>query len=325
MMDKNMEPCSCWTEVRVDHRFGWPGLIAACLSLQLASACVGISSAELLDLGSVVTETKVDFAELYTFAGRSKVAYASEAEIHSKYPATTRISAPGQSDVQYFLEQDDKNRTQNITIRGTADKKNFSEDLSIGIRDDRQIDIPVHAGFDAIAEVLYIDVKPHLKPGYRTYLTGHSLGGAIAALLAIYIIEDGHSVERVVTFGQPRFTTAAGVERLGSLPITRVVDENDMVPMLPPATSRHPTYGPYEHVGLEIILLEGPRYVFLPSHDANRIAIGEFWRSMSFASLDDHKMDNYLKSLAAKRQGAMQVAYNEREKYDDDPDTAAPN
>jgi hypothetical protein len=36
---------------------------------------------------------------------------------------------------------------------------------------------------------------------------------------------------------------------------------------------------------------------------------------MSFADLDDHKMDNHLKRLAAKRKSAVEVAYNEREKY----------
>ena len=297
------------------NRFQLVTAIVICLSLLPLAACVGISSAERLQLGSVVTRTKVDFEELYAFAGRAKTAYATEATIHSSYPATVRVSTPGKEDVLYFLEQNDRARTQYIAVRGTVDKRNFSEDLSIGVRDDRAIDIPVHAGFDAVAEAIYVDLKPYLKPNYKTYLTGHSLGGAIAALLAVYIIEDGHKVVRVVTFGQPRFTTAVGVERLGSLPILRVVDENDMVPMLPPATSRHPNYGPYEHVGPEIILLEGPRYVYLPSHDANRIAIGEFWRSTAFADLADHKMDNYLLRLSTKRKGAVVVAYNDRERY----------
>jgi len=296
-------------------RFEFVTAIVVCLSLLPVAACVGISTAERLQLGSVVTKTKVDFEELYAFAGRANTAYASEATIHSSYPATIRVSSPAKEDVLYFLEQDARARTQYIAVRGTVDKRNFSEDLSIGLRDDRAIDIPVHAGFDAVAEAIYVDLKPYLKPGYKTYLTGHSLGGAIAALLAVYLTEDGHNVVRVVTFGQPRFTTAVGVERLGSLPILRVVDENDMVPMLPPATSRHPNYGPYEHVGPEIILLEGPRYVYLPSHDANRIAIGEFWRSAAFADLPDHKMDKYLLRLSTKRKDAVVVAYNDREKY----------
>jgi len=296
------------------NRFELVTPIVLCLSLLPVAACVGISTAERLQLGSVVTKTKVDFEELYAFASRANTAYATEATIRSSYPATVRVSSPSKEDVLYFLEQNDSARTQYIAVRGTVDKRNFSEDLSLAIRDDRSIDIPVHAGFDAVAEAIYVDLKPYLKPDYKTYLTGHSLGGAIAALLAVYLMEDGHNVVRVVTFGQPRFTTAVGVERLGALPILRVVDENDMVPMLPPATSRHPNYGPYEHVGPEVILLEGPRYVYLPSHDANRIAIGEFWRSTAFADLPDHKMDKYLLRLSTKRKGAVVVAYDDRER-----------
>jgi triacylglycerol lipase len=158
-------------------------------------------------------------------------------------------------------------------------------------------------------------VKPYLKPGYKTYVTGHSLGGAVAAILTIYMIEDGVEVVRVVTFGQPRFTTADGVKRLSFLPLARVVDENDIVPMVPPATATDPRFGPYEHVGPEVILLEGRDIVYLPSHDANRISLGEFWRSVSFADLKDHEMKKYLKRIADKTKGTTEVPYNEREKF----------
>ena len=195
-----------------------------------------------------------------------------------------------------------------ITVRGTADKKNFSEDMDVKIREDQKVSIPVHEGFDKVAQVIYADVKPYLKPGYKTYVTGHSLGGAIAVLLTIYIVEDGGKVDRVVTFGQPKFTTAVGVKRLGFLPLTRVVDENDMVPALPPEKS-------YVHVGPELILLEGPRYVYLPSYNASRISVGEFWRTIAISDLHDHHMDNYLKRLLTKMEGSVEVAYNQREQY----------
>jgi hypothetical protein len=45
----------------------------------------------------------------------------------------------------------------------------------------------------------------------------------VAAILTIYMIEDGVEVVRVVTFGQPRFTTADGVKRLSFLSLARVV------------------------------------------------------------------------------------------------------
>jgi hypothetical protein len=59
----------------------------------------------------------------------------------------------------------------------------------------------------------------------------------VASLVAIYAIADGYKVEKIVTFGQPRLTTQEGVARLGSLPLMRVVDENDIIPTLPPGSS----------------------------------------------------------------------------------------
>ena len=284
-------------------------------SLPLLAGCVGISSAELQSLGSKVTKADVDFAELYKYGERSHAAYLSEGIIRASYPATVRVAAPGKSGVRYFLEIDENAKTQVITVRGTANEKNLNEDFDIKVREDAKFDIPVHDGFDKDARAVYLDVKPYLKQGYKTYVTGHSLGGAVAALVSIYAIEDGQKVERVITFGQPRFTTAKGVERLGFLPIIRVVDENDIIPMVPPATAGDSVNGPYEHVGPEVILLEGPHYVYLPSHDATRIAIGEFWRELGVADLKDHDIKKYLARLASKSQEAVEVPYDQREKY----------
>lgn len=287
------------------------GIVVAALVV----ACAGIPKSELAAIGSKVHTADIDFEELYAYAERSKAAYATGTVIRSRYPATIRVYAPDKSHVQYFAERDDDARTQYITVRGTANDWNVSEDLKIRIREDRRIDIPVHAGFDAAAQAVYSDVKSLLKPGYKTYLTGHSLGGAVAAVVAIYLIEDGVAVERVVTFGQPRFTTAAGVARLSDVPLLRLVDENDIVPLVPPSTKTVEGSGTYEHVGAEIILLEGPDYVLLPAHDANRIDLGEFWRDISLADLDDHHIDKYLRRLESKKNRSVAVAYSNRERY----------
>ena len=266
---------------------------------------VGVSSKELLALGSTVTPAKVDFAELSAYAGRAKTAYAAEAAIRAKYPSTVRVGSPGKTDALYFVERDDKAKSQYISIRGTANKKNIFEDIEIRVRQDLGYRYPVHSGFDATARAIYDDMKPYLKPNYKTFITGHSLGGAIAALLAIYMVEDDYEVVKVVTFGQPKFTTSAGVERLGFLTITRVVDENDIVPMLPPTTVFNRIHGSYQHIGPEVILLEGPRYVFLPEHDADRISLGELSRSIGLADLADHHMDNYRRTGSRPRRPAL--------------------
>jgi hypothetical protein len=294
-------------------RFELPVIVLVCLIA--LTACVGLSKQELTTLGSTITPANVDFIELGAYAERAMAAYSPQAAIYSRYPATVRISAPGKSDVQYFLEQDDKRKVQYIAIRGTANRGNLLEDVEMRIRTDLQIAIPVHAGFDNTTRMLYAGMKPYLKANYQTNIAGHSLGGAIAALLAVYLTEDGYEVTKVITFGQPKFTTSDGVQRLGFLPITRVVDENDIVPMLPPTSLINRVHGAYEHAGPELILLNGPNFVFLPTHNAGRISLGELSRSLGFADLSDHHMDNYIRRLAAKTKGAVEVPYSEREKY----------
>lgn len=281
----------------------------------LLTACASLPNAELSQLGSELVAQQIDFVALQPYALRSKAAYGSQTAIQKAYPHTVRIASPSNIEVQYFLEVDDMRREQFITVRGTANKKNLDEDFEIAVREDHKFDVPVHAGFDADAKAIYADVRGQLKPDYQTFVTGHSLGGAIAALLGLYLIEDNYKVVRIVTFGQPRFTTEKGVERLGFLPLTRIVDENDIIPMVPPATVTDPVHGPYAHVGAEIILLQGPDYVYLPTHDATRIDIGEFWREIGIENLDDHKMDHYLDRLKMKSTSAIQVAYNNREKF----------
>jgi hypothetical protein len=141
------------------------------------------------------------------------------------------------------------------------------------------------------------------------------MGGAVAAILTAYLVGDGYQVERCITFGQPKFTDAQGVERLDELPITRVVDENDLVPLLPPVSFLSFGRVPYEHVGPEIIRLEGEEFVYLPRHDASRLSVSEFWRDLEYAVLADHKMDRYKARILLKRQAAVQVPYGERERF----------
>jgi hypothetical protein len=288
-------------------------MLALC-SLAL-TACVGVSLKDVTILGASINTTKVNFTELYSYAGRAKAAYGREPDIRAKYPNTIRVSTPGKTNTQYFVERDDKTKSQYISIRGTANRKNIFEDVEMRLREDLSLAIPIHAGFDKTARALYADMRPVLKPNYKTYITGHSLGGAIAAVLAIYLVQDKYNVAKVVTFGQPKFTTNAGVERLGFLQVTRVVDENDIVPMLPPITLLNRIHGVYEHVGPEIILLDGPRYVFLPEYDADRISVGDLWRDIRIANLADHHMDNYIGRLALKLEGAVPVSFNDREEF----------
>ena len=266
-----------------------------------------------------VSSQPPDFGELGAFAARASAAYDSTDAIRQSYPKTILVHSPGTIDVQYFLEQDNEANTQHITIRGTANRENFLEDIDFTVHETPNAAIPVAKGFDLVARRILADVTARLSKQHTTYVTGHSLGGAVAALLAFYLIEDGYNVGRVVTFGQPRFTTSDGV-RPGYLRaltgvLVRVVDENDVVPMLPPGSERTGNYGPFEHVGREIILLNGAYYVDLPDHIADRLSVDESWREWASARLGDHHMANYLARLSTKSAGAVRVPYQDREKF----------
>ena len=285
------------------------------LCIALLAGCASLPKGDLETLGSEVVQQDIDFQTLDVNAKRAKAAYAQPAQIRAAYPKAIRVATPGGRDVQYFIEQDDKAKVQYIVVRGTMDDKTLSEDFDAKVRDDRATKIPIHTGFDQDARAVWADAQPYLKKGYQTYLVGHSLGGAVAAVLGIYMIEDGYKVDKIYTYGQPRFTTATGVSQLGFLPLMRVVDENDLVPLLPPGVMVNKKFGPYQQVGPEVILLEGPDYVYLPAQTASELSLGEFWRDMNVADLKDHKLNNYIRRIESKMTASRAVAYNSRENY----------
>ena len=85
--------------------------------------------------------------------------------------------------------------------------------------------------------------------------------------------------------------------------------------MLPPIAFLNFGSGTYEHVGPEIILLEGQQYVFLPIHDASRLSVGELWRDSNLQCLPITRWSVNAARILTKRQAAVQVPYAKREDY----------
>jgi hypothetical protein len=125
-------------------------LTIALACLTVLSACAGISTVQLNNIGSKIYPVSLNFSEIHTYAERSAAAYGSASSIKQSYPQIVRLNSPGNADVLYFLEQDDRHRIHIITIRGTHNDQNWAEDLSFTVREDRPIAIPVHAGFDRV-------------------------------------------------------------------------------------------------------------------------------------------------------------------------------
>lgn len=100
----------------------------------------------------------------------------------------------------------------------------------------------VHAGFQGAWESIEAKVLLYLrdwcKPGkpYHLWVTGHSLGGALAALAGISLHYQGYTVSGLYTFGQPRvgdweFARKVNAE-IGDR-VFRYVNNNDVVPLIP--------------------------------------------------------------------------------------------
>ena len=255
-----------------------------------------------------------NFTLLYHIAQLANQAYGGRSEIFGRLSNdNARAITLSHSQVQYVLNFNHARRIQVISVRGTANEKNVELDMDTKPARDRKSGIVMHEGFQRAAVEIYADLKPRLKPGYTTYLTGHSLGGSVAAILGIHLTIDGYKVGRIVTFGQPKFTDVAGAKAYRNLPLLRVIYQNDAVALLPEYFAR--SNRRYAHIGAVINLLSGPHYIHATAEQGMKFSVGSFKKLFGQISLPDHKMKWYLKSLKDKLGGATKVSFKDRNKY----------
>jgi triacylglycerol lipase len=278
------------------------------LAAMIFSSCTSVPDRASLNTAlNNTVKRDFDFVAGKWYALRSKAAYSDPAVIKKQIPRTSYISTTSE-DIQYFIENPAGKDFQLITIRGTKGKKNVWEDIEFQRTKDNKLNIFVHAGFDKSARSVYEDILTHLDRSKKIHITGHSLGGAVAVLLGLYLDKDNYKVERVVTFGQPKITNQVGAAKYRNFPVIRVTHHRDVVPMLPPTSAVDLAKGYYEHFGPEVILLDGPNYVYKNRHDASRISVGELWRNNDDFSVKDHKLDDYIAALDSKLKSAKQVS-----------------
>jgi hypothetical protein len=182
-----------------------------------------------------------------------------------------------------YLVQSDDGRIVILCYRGTSplnfidwllDADIDPERISVMLAQDGVANPPywVHGGFyrnmratrSKVVEALERAVRgesviedggsmPH--PLKALYLTGHSLGGAMAALMALVLqVEPAYEdirakLKAVYTFGQPMVGPPAVAEfcrRVDFPPLIRYVHQRDVVPRVPPRDT-----GQFEHFGAE--------------------------------------------------------------------------
>jgi triacylglycerol lipase len=196
-----------------------------------------------------------------------------------------------------------------VAFRGTESIGNALTDIETALV--RQAIFPglVHCGFFRAADVVYPTVRSLLTAMDRQlpiWVTGHSLGGAMASLVAHRLAKDGFPIRAIYSYGSPRpgdrhFRAAY------RLPNYRFVNDNDLVPHLPLRWC-------YRHVGeLKLLapggqLLEGDHHWKAKKRSlvrhakhvqrAHRVDEDPPLRLDNFDWLADHHLAGYIAGIA---------------------------
>ncbi|MDP2141296.1 MAG: lipase family protein [Gammaproteobacteria bacterium] len=147
--------------------------------------------------------------------------------------------------------------------------------------------IKAHRGFARAAESILVDVMQIIarNPRPEVVLTGHSLGGAIATLLAVALRP---KAIRLITFGQPKVATAQELRLALFGEYIRVVNGSDIVPRLPRFK--------YSHAGTCVYLSNSGKRLLDPGwlrmFIDRTITLGQHQRGT------DHRSTDYSKEYA---------------------------
>jgi hypothetical protein len=264
----------------------------------------------------------VTFSSLVKYAEFAAAAYGDVAGFkrtcdlyHFKFSDT---GANLTDKVRYFIATNDEEKTQLIAVRGTSNVENAVVDIDYVLTADKILGIELHKGFAQSSQSIYQELKPKLRKDYTIQLTGHSLGGAVAVILGMYLDKQDYQTGEIVTFGQPKVTNRSGAKRFGHLNITRVNNAEDAVPLMPPFDVSQILSFKFDifwHLGKEYVLLSDEYYSVLEGMDSLLRGADFLSKAPTAENLAAHRIDTYVKRLKSLAGNAVQIPYDKRDEY----------
>jgi len=225
------------------------------------------------------------------------------------YVLTSHGQLPGYY-LSYFVATNEALERQIVAVRGTSNIENAMVDIAFKLLPNDATGIKLHQGFGRSADYLFETIEPILNKDFRIDTTGHSLGGAAALILAMYLDARGYDVGKVITYGQPKVTNVAGSRKYSHLDVTRVVTPKDVVPLVPPLDPLElMNMDIYWHQGTEIVLQQDNTYSELEGMDSMLRATDFFNDVPGTDNVENHFMTTYIDALIPKLVQPRQVPY----------------
>ncbi|MEM9809115.1 MAG: lipase family protein, partial [Cyanobacteria bacterium P01_D01_bin.56] len=173
----------------------------------------------------------------------------------------------------------------------------------------------VHTGFflgwASIEKEVLAQIKHwqnELKPGQSLpplLVTGHSLGGALATMAAASLQDNNMAVAGLYTFGQPRAGDISFTRQLNSIlegKIFRFINNNDVVPHVPPPFSFQSPLRFYAHMGsVKYFNSKGllvANYNVIKRTLDGLIGLGKGLFESGFDLISDHSISYYVSYLS---------------------------
>jgi triacylglycerol lipase len=213
---------------------------------------------------------------------------------------------------QWFLAISSDKKVALLAFRGTEKKlEDWHTDAEFNLVSSPTGAGETHAGFTKQLSQVYDEIAKKLKENLGSdtllYLTGHSLGAALATLMAARLATSkAAGVHAVLTFGSPRVGDRDFAKQyelaLGHCTY-RVVNGEDLVTRVPPRYIPRPNdpAWKYDHVG-QVVFFDSDGRMHLNAGFWQRFlntvinAVADF-RNQLKSSLRDHSMDLYVRLL----------------------------
>ena len=282
--------------------------------LKLTNIVLALTYLCVISTLSANESESVDFTEIQKQAMFANAAYQPEDKIRAlvesgNYTLTLYHTIPD-IQISFFLAINELTKTQIISVRGTSNIENAMVDISLKLMMDKNTGVRLHEGFSFAAKQVYAELEPLLNSDYKINVTGHSLGGAVALILAMYLDAYQFDIEQVITFGQPKVTNISGANKIQHINVIRVVTPFDLVPLVPlfdPLDISNVDV--YWHAGKEVILLADTQYAILEGTDSMLRATRFTQKPLTEDNLSNHQMPIYLEMIKAKTKSSKLVPY----------------